>query len=365
MTLRRIAISTGLLFALNAFVHEAQAADEGVHVCIGPDGSLRYEVRDECPKGHRSYRLAEVEEEIDGPEEESPEAAQVSELKKQVAQLSARLASLERGPTGEGQSGDRREGGSRVTAPFEVVDDNGTTLFRVKEGDGESTRGAYIYNDRGTLVAQLATTSAGGGKMFVYSGSTDYAKHAGVMWQPSGGELRVDRASGNKLLRLNAESGFTLYRTDGTASGKWDAAGIAVLGDGGSKALARLGRSAAGSNLLLGTASGKRLLAFSATEQGALIELNHLDSSVAGKWDSAGVFVHNSAGGRAVGLSSRPSGNGILQVNNAGGGVSVEAGTTDEGVGMVIAGPRYRCVAVAGPTAMVGAVPDCLKGKLK
>jgi hypothetical protein len=72
---------------------------------------------------------------------------------------------------------------TKVKAPFEVVDDQGRTIFRVMDQtlNGEIDRGAFVLNEAGRRVVDLTSTSdgGGGGRIKVTAGGSDSTSDLG------------------------------------------------------------------------------------------------------------------------------------------------------------------------------------------
>jgi len=124
---------------------DAQADDEAIVAAVNDEGRMRLIDADENPEpGERKVILRP-------PPYEPPCEAKV---KADVAGLRSRIAALEAG-TDEGAN-------EKATAPFEVVNDRGTTVFSVVEQPGDLPALTRFFDDTGARVAMIAARGAGG-----------------------------------------------------------------------------------------------------------------------------------------------------------------------------------------------------------
>jgi len=77
--------------------------------------------------------------------------------------------------------------------------------------------------------------------------------------------------------------------------------------------------------------------------------------------DSSGMGIKNKAGITVVALGPGPHDSGVIELMDSGGTKMLEAGTTTGGVGIVRAGPVYKCG--ASPMGMGLGLPDCILGR--
>lgn len=191
--------------------------------------------------------------------------------------------------------------------PMLLVDNDnvrifGTLAMRASKGSSASIgpSGLRILGADGAAVASLGVDDAGKGRLVV--GLAGGAR--GVLGQPPSG---------------------------GISFGLFDAPGAQY----------RIGMSATpGSSSFLRMFSGKRSVDLTVTPA------------------SSAVHVSNDAGFASASLTSTANGFGQLELGDAAGNTTVEAGTTDEGKGVVRVGPR-----MGGVVGFEGSMPWALLGK--
>lgn len=207
----------GLVF-LGGAAANAALGGNSLSVCISADRIVRQKEGTTCPAGAREYDLALDTPELDvPPDEEAATAAQVDELKRTVRNLSetvrtlaSRVAALE---TGEGSRG----AASTVTAPFQVVDQDGGLLFLV-------TGKKFVEAPRARVTIARGQTDN-----FNFSINRTNGVPAVSMGERNtlgSGLLRLSHGNG-KLSILLAEEGVTVTNNSGNA-----VAGL-MLGSGG------------------------------------------------------------------------------------------------------------------------------------
>lgn len=204
-----------------------------IHVCVADDGVLRLtDVSMPCPTGQKSLFLKKAEADIelkDQTDQQSKPCEANDRLDPQkLADLERRIKEL------EDLSG-RGELGSRVVAPFEVVDRAGKRVFYVsREGDAIY---AELYNSAGRDVARMAATDRGG--QFVGEGA-DSAAYAGVFSDGAAGlkvleqkatrvDLGRDGRTGRYRLKIFGRNGLVA----GIGEEQDDGTGLALVGTDG------------------------------------------------------------------------------------------------------------------------------------
>ncbi len=146
----------GLALALVSATAFASTRAESLHVCIGDDRVLRHQAEGACPSGTTSYDLSLEGSEIELPpgEDNQASAQQVEELRKKLDFLSSKLTEVQK----ELAEAAAINAGEKVKAPFEVVDDAGKTIFRVRQ----DPRGFEMVTGSGVSVAWGSALDAGG-----------------------------------------------------------------------------------------------------------------------------------------------------------------------------------------------------------
>jgi hypothetical protein len=114
---------------------------------------------------------------------------------------------------------------TKVKAPFEVVDDQGRTIFRVMDQtlNGEIDRGAFVLNETGRRIVDLTSTSdgGGGGRIRVTAAGSETTSDLG---QANGVTIDGNRQSsgmqivreGKKVASIGAEQGDKLVEKGGS-----------------------------------------------------------------------------------------------------------------------------------------------------
>lgn len=281
MLTRKTALLTGLGIWLTASP-VAFAGGDPLLVCIGERGALRLiEQDDKCDQGEAQKIFAEWEPEVEeGPD---PEDDSVAKLAARIDDLEIRIASLE-DTSGENAQPDRTErlsvdklservsalengrpkSGSRVTAPFEVVADDGTIILRVAKtisrasGDGaqvtigagpSSGYGVRVYSGGDQMVAGIVHAGQGGGVVGVMNSKGELTAN-----------LDGERRGVSVFNGPNATAGMVAEDRGGT---------LAVYNEG--KAIAYLTRNSMGTggNMTALTDSGGQAFSAGAIANGA------------------------------------------------------------------------------------------------
>jgi hypothetical protein len=134
----------------------------GVPVCLGSDNVLRFAPTGGCPQGQRMFRLAEVGAQIPVTNDrDTAPSAVIADLRSKVDVLNDRIAKLETELATRENAAVR----STVTAPFEVVDSAGNSIFVVTDSDyaGAPRRGRiHIGRATGGANYSLLARNASG-----------------------------------------------------------------------------------------------------------------------------------------------------------------------------------------------------------
>ncbi len=318
----------------------ATADDDFVDVCVDEDRVMR--IRDagamHCQGGERELRLS-----VWQPEEPEEEPA-------------------------EDEQEDKAAETTRIKAPFEVVDKQGTVILRVNDDEGDQARGLQILSGGQAVVAIGAP--ADGGRIQLLRGGTPVVEIEGF----DGGGLSLGRHGGpqvavaaadngaflvgnmspeNNAFMLTASPGgepsLTFSHDDGTTSvelGASDGRTTALrFNNAEGKQLAAIGIDRLGDGAVYANSSGH--------DGGVEIQGNSEGAAVLVK-DSGGMpraTVSVSSAGKGVvniisadtietvaALTEGENG-GQLQIANNGGTPMVEAGVIPSGVGVVRTGP--------------------------
>jgi hypothetical protein len=140
-----------------------------------------------------------------------------------------------------------------------------------------------------------------------------------------------------------------------------DRRGISFTIGDSNQAVARLGPTDSGGQLLLGGPSGNVSAGLFGYEGDASLQL----ISIASLSRRGLQLLNPKDGGTAAVFGTQTDGGGGFQLSDKSGTPILEAGSDYDGKGFIHAGPIFRCMNMAGPTAMAGAVPDCIRGKLE
>jgi hypothetical protein len=276
------------------------------------------------------------------------------------------FATDENGPDAEMRGGDGvrvLNGGGQVVAAMEALDEPPFGgRFAVMHGDKvvasleEGDEGGLldVSDEKGKSVAQLAVEDGNG-----YVSTLDPKGYAEVSMEVSEkGEPRLSvrekgkvRASlgltaGAGVLSISNSKGSAVanVRGDGTKDG-----GAVIVGNGSGQGVANMTSGADGLGLIqVFQPGGKSLAVLTQDKQGGFLQ------------------IKNESGTPVANLKASTEGAGYWQLTDPGGNPVVEGGF-DEGLGIVRAGPLYRCSALAQAVPLVGTVrlPDCIRGRNK
>ena len=205
-----------------------------------------------------------------------------------------------------------------MLAPFEVVTKKGGRLLRIEE------QNVTFYNHDGKPVVWIQTDYSGG---LLQTQSVTGDREATISAQDRRAHLVVKEKDNDRIdLGRRANGRYSLQ----------------VYGSTRTKLVAGIGQSQAGSGIMLiGDAAGttKVSMHISKPTGGTILE------------------VANGAGGIVGSMSA--AGGGQLQLTNAAGDSMVEAGLTEENVGVVRTLPG-KCHFGVG---ILGLVPNCIVGR--
>jgi hypothetical protein len=216
-----------------------------------------------------------------------PDDRKLRELERRVKELEERAA---RG----------RLLGSRVYAPFEVINEAGYRTFMVEDGY------AWFYNATGTATARVVMNENGG--YFMGMSATDKVTAT----------IGASGANANVFVSEKGVNRINLGRND---QGRY---GLRVY-DASEKPLAGIGQASGGPGdgvVTVGDAQGnQRAVMYVSPDGGGMLQ------------------VLNSAGQAVGALYATKAGNGRMELFNKAGLVMVQAGVNEYNVGVVRAGP--------------------------
>lgn len=206
----------------------AQETTGTVPVCVGADRVLRFvEIERNCRAGELRFMLASA---TVGSKSEESEGKKPAKKPNQSSN----------------QSPSTRDGvPTKVTAPFEVVDRQGRTIMRVQEPTSDSSRGVYIFNDKGSDVASVYVLRSGGGSVKVRNSEGNSGRYA-VMAYPADGPSFAMKGDNDQFLAVADKDGFVWYNNKGLPAVKLGAGesgnqGLLEIADGNGKAVVEAG----------------------------------------------------------------------------------------------------------------------------
>ena len=253
------------------------------------------------------------------------------------------------------------------------ADDGGAVLISNAAGDlvaavmsSQAGKGAFTVLEKGNTAAELTATATGTGYMYVADAEGNITLDA----DGAAGELTVldkDRVlatvgSNEGLGRIAAygKSGVVAELAE-TSSG---AAQVSVR-NSQKTAVAGLATTGGGAGVVIVANGAGATLAHMGTTSDGRGEIKVLDAggavlaAMAKSPDSNGGAIEVYNGKAAVAhIRSGASGGGYIQLTDGGGRPAVEAGVGPSGVGVVRAGPNYKC----GSNYLGLKVPDCIVG---
>lgn len=187
---------------------------------------------------------------------------------------------------------------TKIKAPFEVDDDLGRVIMRVRDGDPRIDRGIYFYNEAGRAVVDITSIQEGGG----------------------GGKIRVTATGAEKSAELEQATGITI-------TGVRESEGI-TINRGAKKSLvlgAELGAKGAeqGGSIKIYDGSEKLAASISAKTKGAALQIfGGTDKPVARlQTETAGASL------TIFGAGAKPAA--TLETNTVGGSLKI-FGATDQ-----------------------------------
>jgi hypothetical protein len=255
---------------------------------------------------------------------------------------------------------------TRVTAPFEVVDEKGLVILRVTSAK-DGVRGLKVFNENGQQVAAVTSYSGGGFMKVMHDGKDE--RTVTIVADADGSAFLLKEAGKQvATVRGYQGGGFVKVMHDGrderTVTVVADGEGPAFLLKEAGKPRVTIGASAtSGFALRVLNASGKLAGGIGHTVDGSGVMSIHDEAGtqrtvIDGHVGS--LEVKNSQAVRVAAVNSSNNGKGeftvytnnvpigvltqgvngaLLQLGNTSGAVMVEAGTASNGVGIVRTGP--------------------------
>ncbi|MEO6058252.1 MAG: hypothetical protein ABIQ49_15620 [Gemmatimonadales bacterium] len=241
-----------------------------MHVCVGTDRVLRHEPEEVCPAGTTEFHLAEAEPELEvepsRDESVTSSQAELAELRRQLTAVTQQMVSLQRSQSsrsevlsqrvsaleaGGDKSAARPGTGSRVVAPFVVVDRAGKAIFSVRA----EPRGFVLATATGEDVAFASALAnggffkarAGGGAREVVMGGT--GDYGGFEVRDGAGQKRAVLAlmgDSKPILGLRNDNNVSVLALTTGASG----GGLLQLGDASGNSMVEAGTTAEGVGLV-------------------------------------------------------------------------------------------------------------------
>jgi hypothetical protein len=270
---------------------DAQSQADSVHVCAAAEGVLRLAQGPTCPAGQTSLYLATASA-PDSKDDKKP-SDNLAALQRRLDELEKRVSELE-------QMANQGELGSRVVAPFNVVDRSGRTIFQVERDY------VRLYNGSSQLVAQIYA-SGGGGAFYGQTPGGDLNAAIGAASQFGGVMIGQGR---QYRIQLGGQPGNRVSLKVFT---------------GGGQLVAGIGEDTQGQGL-----------AVVADKAGTYKAALQVASDGKGQ-----VGVQNTARIGVAELSEGANGGGKLTIWGADGTAMVEAGVTAQGIGVVRTGPNF------------------------
>ncbi len=252
--------------------------------------------------------------------------------------------------SGNGMSSLSPDVATKVKAPFEVVDEQGKTIFRVVEGDDNGARGAFVYSRSGKPVIDLAAPKSGGGGGRIRVTSEDDEKSFVTMLSVGNvTEIGVTREN-KKAVTIGTEDGknagmVKVFRDDGskpavTLESQADGGMLNVFGSS-DKPVATLQSDAGEGKLSVNDKGGKPVALVFAKDNGGVVKvmkagdpttysaINAIDAGLglmvrkagaklafmgSGDGDAGAVYVYSGGDSPVAGISSYSPGKGIVAV---------------------------------------------------
>jgi len=237
------------------------------------------------------------------------------------------------------------------TGSMAVFDATGEQLAGVTQGDAGGGR-LGIWRG-GKRVVDITTDAEAGGSGLVSINTPSGQSLARLSTADGAGELLLSNAQGARLAVLGTKNG---------------AGAATVMNSAGKPAAGLLGSGAGGGIVGVASSSGATLAQMSVTDDGrGLVQVFSPRSGsplavLTQAADRVGGLVQISNEKTSVAnLTVGGAGAGYLQLADATGNPTVEAGTLPDGNGTVRAGPTYQCLkaTLSGP---ISTVPNCIMG---
>ena len=145
-----------LALVSGAAVASSQGEKPSFTVCVGADRVLRHQADGACPSGTTSYELSLEGGDVELPPNEEGTASEqrVEELRLRLDMLSSKVTDVQK----ELANAATVRAGGKVMAPFEVVDQAGRMIFRVRQ----DPRGFEMAAASGSSVAWGSALETGG-----------------------------------------------------------------------------------------------------------------------------------------------------------------------------------------------------------
>ncbi len=232
-----------------------------------------------------------------------------------------------------------------------------------------------VFDATGEQLAGVTQGDAGGGRLGIWRGGKRVVDITTDAEAGGSGLVSINTPSGQSLARLSAADGageLLLSNAQGArlaVLGSKNGAGAAtVMNSAGKPAAGLLGSGAGGGIVGVAGSSGVTLAQMSVTDDGrGLVQIFSPRSGsplavLTQAADRVGGLVQISNEKTSVAnLTVGGAGAGYLQLADATGNPTVEAGTLPDGNGTVRAGPTYQCLkaTLSGP---ISTVPNCIMG---
>ena len=270
------------------------------------------------------------------------------------------------------------QGPSKVTAPFQVVDNHGKVLFSVWADPQTGASSLTVWNQQGRPATEIVTTQAGNGSLEIMRNAQPRVS-LGVSPVGEAGVINAFSASSKAQVYIHGDLGLTHRNAAGQDIARFGidqnshAATVFLADEQGNKSL-ELGRATGsdkpdiqilrGGNLKLGIGTSK--------DNDGLIMLNGGKNKTnlvlqgtgifqadngSGKtvitlgvngFGGGGLHLRNSSGTDVVGIFSEQGQTGIAHFFNAAGQERVTLGTYSNGKGEVCASGSVASVCVGG-----------------
>jgi hypothetical protein len=153
------------------------------------------------------HRVKELEKAAVNVDSEKPDGAT---LDSRIAQLEARVRSLQSEVSAGVGSGAKQEAPTQIIAPFTVVDSAGKPLMRVTEEGHGFSRGIYMYDRNTSIAAHIGAQADGSGRIYVTkNGELPMALMAA---QSEGGIFQLSAGAKKSVV---IDKSYIVFYTDG------------------------------------------------------------------------------------------------------------------------------------------------------